>query len=289
MLIFWLLVILLLAAGIALLLSPLWRGIREDASSDRNTMNTHLYQQRLQELQQETLAESPDQQQALLSELQHTLLQDIPAESLNPARPVPRLWLLPGVLLLPVIALGLYFYTGSPGQVTQWQQVSQQLPQLRQRLQHEQQQPLSAEEVARLGLALRTWLQQHPDQWQDWMLLGRIGIWRGDVATATQSFERAYHLVPQQPEVKLEYAQVLLRSSDTLSQQQGQSLLRELLLQQPGNIRVLSLLAFTAFERGEFRQAIDSWSLMLKLLPAEDSRREIILRSIEQAQQQLGE
>ncbi|CQR22409.1 VacJ lipoprotein [Yersinia enterocolitica] len=51
----------------------------------------------------------------------------------------------------------------------------------------------------------------------------------------------------------------------------------------------MSLLAFNAFEQGDFKQAIGAWEVMLKLLPAGDSRVEVIKRSIAQAKSQAGQ
>ena len=42
--------------------------------------------------------------------------------------------------------------------------------------------------------------------------------------------------------------------------------------------RVLSLLAFNAFERQNYREAIGAWDMMLKILPANDQRRAVIER-----------
>ena len=40
------------------------------------------------------------------------------------------------------------------------------------------------------------------------------------------------------------------------------------------DVRVLSLLAFNAFEQGDYKKAIGAWEMMLRVLPENDSRRE---------------
>lgn len=86
----------------------------------------------------------------------------------------------------------------------------------------------------------------------------------------------------------LGYAEVLTRSSDAQDNREATVLLRRLLSQDHQNTQVLSLLAFNAFEQGEFRQAIGAWEMMLKLLPPDDRRRDMIERSIAQARVQAG-
>ena len=52
--------------------------------------------------------------------------------------------------------------------------------------------------------------------------------------------------------------------------------------------RVLSMYAFNAFEQQRFGEAVAAWEMMLKLLPANDTRRAVIERSIAQAMQHLS-
>lgn len=52
-------------------------------------------------------------------------------------------------------------------------------------------------------------------------------------------------------------------------------------------MRVLSMYAFNAFEQQRFGEAVAAWEMMLKLLPANDTRRAVIERSIKQAMEQL--
>ena len=163
------------------------------------------------------------------------------------------------------------------------------MPDLRARVANERAQPLSMEEIARLGLGLRTALQQDDRNINDWMMLGRVGMALNNATTATQAFAHAYQLDPNSLEVRLGYAEVLTRSNDPEDNKQATQMLRKMIAEDHTNMRVLSLLAFNAFEQGDFKQAIGAWQVMLKLLPANDQRAEVIKRSIEQAKTQAGE
>lgn len=88
------------------------------------------------------------------------------------------------------------------------------MPELRARVANEHADPLSMEDVARLGLGLRTSLQQDAGNINDWMMLGRVGMALNNATTATQAFAHAYQLAPDNNEVKLGYVEVLTRSND---------------------------------------------------------------------------
>ncbi|EKF63363.1 cytochrome c biogenesis protein CcmH [Serratia plymuthica A30] len=286
---FWLIIIVLLAGAAALLVVPAMRQSKQGAGTSRDALNKALYQDRLHELEQDeaqgVVAERPE----LIKELQQNLLNDIPGQQDVQTKPITRWALVPGVLLLVVVTLGFYLKTGGLAQVMDWQQVQAQMPELRARVANERAQPLSMEEIARLGLGLRTALQQDDRNINDWMMLGRVGMALNNATTATQAFAHAYQLDPNNLEVRLGYAEVLTRSNDPEDNKQATQMLRKMIADDHSNLRVLSLLAFNAFEQGDFKQAIGAWQVMLKLLPANDQRTEVLKRSIAQAKSQAGE
>ncbi|CAI0699877.1 c-type cytochrome biogenesis protein CcmI [Serratia entomophila] len=286
---FWLTIIVLLVGAAALLVIPAMRHGKQPAAASRDALNKAFYQDRLNELEQDeqqgVIAERPE----LVKELQQNLLNDIPGRQEAQAKPINRWALVPGVLLLLVVTLGFYLKTGGLAQVLDWRQVQAQMPELRERVANERARPLSMEEIARLGLGLRTALQQDSRNVNDWMMLGRVGMALNNATTATQAFAHAYRLDPNSLEVRLGYAEVLTRSNDPEDNKQAAQLLRQMIAEDHSNPRVLSLLAFNAFEQGDFKRAIGAWQVMLKLLPANDPRAEVIARSIAQAKAQSGE
>ncbi|BEM49335.1 MULTISPECIES: c-type cytochrome biogenesis protein CcmI [Serratia] len=284
---FWLIICVLLAGAAALLVVPAMRHGKQSAAT-RDALNKAFYQDRLSELEQDeqqgVVAERPE----LVKELQQNLLNDIPVEQAEQAKPINRWALVPGVLLLLAVTVGFYLKTGGLAQVLDWRLVQAQMPELRERVSNERAKPLSMEEIARLGLGLRTELQQDDRNINDWMMLGRVGMALNNATTATQAFAHAYQLDPNSLEVRLGYAEVLTRSNDPEDNKQATQLLRRMIAENHSDPRVLSLLAFNAFEQGDFKQAIGAWQVMLQLLPANDPRAEVIKRSIAQAKAQAG-
>ncbi|EHB9922764.1 cytochrome c-type biogenesis protein CcmH, partial [Salmonella enterica] len=172
----------------------------------------------------------------------------------------------PGAVIALAVGAGSYALTGSYQQVRAWQQATAQ--------------PLNEEEMARLALGLRTRLQNDAGNVEGWLMLGRTGMVLGNAGTATGAYANAYRLDPKNSDAALGYAEALTRSSDPEDNRRGGELLRRLVSRDHTDIRVLSLYAFNAFEQQRFGEAVAAWEMMLKLLPADDTRRAVIERSI---------
>ncbi|RTY56855.1 c-type cytochrome biogenesis protein CcmI [Pantoea sp. YU22] len=284
----WLSIIILLAAASALFLGAGWRQ-RQSSEADRDRLNTDFYHQRLRELEEDEAQGVIGERATMVSELQQTLLTDIPQQGAAPSRASSRLALLPGVVVLIAVSLGMYLKGGGLAQVAGWMQVQQDYPALRARVMDPQAKPLTMEELARLQLGLRTALQSQPDNLNDWTMLGRLGMVLNNAASASQAFEHALQLAPNNLTLKQDYAEVLTRSSDPQDNRQAGLMLRDMLKDDGNNLRTLGLLAFNAYEQQQYDQAISAWQAMLKQIPAEDQRRAMIERSIEQAKTDAGQ
>ncbi|ODI62897.1 cytochrome c-type biogenesis protein CcmH [Salmonella enterica] len=143
--------------------------------------------------------------------------------------------------------------------------------------------PLPADTPVARGL--RTRLQNDAGNVEGWLMLGRTGMVLGNAGTATGAYANAYRLAPKNSDAALGYAEALTRSSDPEDNRRGGELLRQLVSRDHTDIRVLSLYAFNAFEQRRFGEAVAAWEMMLKLLPADDTRRAVIERSIRLAQE----
>ncbi|AIA70732.1 c-type cytochrome biogenesis protein CcmI [Pectobacterium atrosepticum] len=275
-------IVLSLIALSALLLAP-WSSRGE---YDRDAINQALYRDRLRELNGDVANEQERAQ--LVEELQHTLLQDIPDGTTVQRRPLNRWVLLPGVLLLVIVSLGVFWQTSAVNRVQELQQVVALTPDLMKRALDADAEPLTIEEVSRLGLGLRSQLEAQPDNAQDWWMLGRIAGLLNNYDMSVQAFAKAFQLDPKNTDLALDYADLLSRSTDPRDSQRGGDMLRELMNSGSTNVRVLSLLAFNAYEAQRYQDAIDAWKAMLKLLPQNDTRRAVIERSVAQAEASLS-
>ncbi|NVD06198.1 c-type cytochrome biogenesis protein CcmI [Vibrio sp. JPW-9-11-11] len=291
MTLFWIASIILVAISILLIALPF---IKQKANNDaalRDELNKAFYKDRLEELEEESDEGLVEDQQELIEDLKQSLLDDIPTDQNKIAENSfsPLTVILPSALLVVVLSYGLYFKFGASQDVMEWQEVSANLPALSKKLMSPQGAALSDDEMQDLTLALRTRLHYQPDDSTGWLLLGRIALANRDVDTAIGSMKKAYRLEPEDTDVMLGYAQALMLSQDDVDQDKARNILGKLVQQDYVDLRVFSLLAFDAFERKDYAAAVRYWTIMQQMIGPEDSRYEMLSRSIENAQKQMGQ
>ena len=289
MILFWISTLALIVVGVVFIALPLWKAKAQDDEARRDELNKAFYKDRLAELKEEDAEGLVNNQDELITELKQSLLDDIPAtekaqqDSLN-----ARLFILPSIIIFIVISYGLYFKFGSLDKVEKWQEVSARLPELSQQLMNPEGVALSDAEMANLTLALRTKLHHEPNDAMGWFLLGRIGMSNRDIDTSVGAMKKAYALKPTDVDIKLGYAQALMLSGDDAKADQAKQMLKQVLRGDSTNLRALSLLAFSSFERQDYKGAVSAWKAMQMLIGPDDSRYEMLTRSIERAKSKIN-
>ncbi|EKO3449774.1 c-type cytochrome biogenesis protein CcmI [Vibrio fluvialis] len=293
MTLFWISTLILVAIACVFIAIPL---IQKKANNDtvlRDELNKAFYKDRLNELQEETAEGLVDNQQDLIADLKQSLLDDIPADkqATQQSQVSTLAVLVPSVLLVVLLSYGMYAKFGNYDKVEHWQQVSADLPLLTRKLMAPQGQgvELTDQEMEDLTLSLRTRLYYQPEDSTGWLLLGRIAMANRDMQTAIGAMKHAYALEPQDGDIQLGYAQALMLSDDEMDQTQARSILQRLAKRDYVDLRVYSLLAFDAFERSDYPSAIQYWGLMQKMIGPNDSRYEMLTRSIDSAKRKMGE
>ncbi|MCG9558158.1 c-type cytochrome biogenesis protein CcmI [Vibrio kanaloae] len=289
MTLFWISTIILSLAAIFLIVLPF---INKKANNDemlRDELNKAFYKDRLVELEVETEEGLVDNQQELIADLKQSLLDDVPAQEEMKKTQISTLGVVvPSIILVVVVTYGMYFKFGALDKVQHWQEVSSNLPELSKKLMSSEGGALTDDELEDLTLALRTRLHYQPKDSTGWLLLGRIALANRDAETAKDSMERAYKLEPKNEDVQLGFAQALMLSPDEADQNQARLILSRLIQNDYVDLRVFSLLAFDAFERQDYPGAVKYWSIMQQMIGPQDSRYEMLSRSIESAQKKMG-
>ncbi|MGR1252452.1 c-type cytochrome biogenesis protein CcmI [Aeromonas veronii] len=279
---FWIVIAGLLVLVSLVLVVPLWRGEGKQSIS-RSALNKQLYRQRLLEIGEEreqgVLAEEPDS----LVELQRSLLDDIPDVEQTARSGKSLIWI-PGVLVLLVVSLGLYYKLGSWQEVSRWQDASSRLGELSNRILVERDAQVTEQDLLDFTLALRTRLKDEPNDYRGWLLLGRLALDGNDPEMASEALERAYTLAPQKSLVAVPYAQALMMTGD---EAQADALLQAAIAQDPDNIEARSVYAFMALQKEDFQTALARWQAMLPLMEKGTPRYVMVERSMEYARAQL--
>lgn len=279
---FWIVIAALLALVSLALVLPLWRGEGKQSIS-RSALNKQLYRQRLLEIGEEREQGVLAEEQDSLIELQRSLLDDIPDVE-QTARGGKSMTWIPGVLVLLVVSLGLYYKLGSWQEVSRWQDVNSRLGELSNRILVERDAEVTEQDLLDFTLGLRTRLKDEPNDYRGWLLLGRLSLDGNDPEMAREALERAYGLAPQKAMVAVPYAQALMMTGDDA---QADQLLRVAIAQDPANIEARSVYAFMALQKEDFKTALQRWREMLPLMEKGSTRYTMVERSIDYAEQQL--
>lgn len=288
MTLFWISTLALIFVGVVFIILPLWKAKEQDDEARRDELNKAFYKDRLAELKEEDAEGLVNNQDELITELKQSLLDDIPAkEKAEQDNLNARLFILPSIIIFIVITYGLYFKFGNIDKIEKWQEVSARLPELSKQLMNPEGVSLSDSEMTNLTLALRTKLHNEPKDAMGWFLLGRIGMSNRDIDTSVGAMKKAYALEPTNVDIKLGYAQALMLSGDDAKADQAKKMLKQVLRSDSTNLRALSLLAFSSFERQDYQGAVSAWKAMQMLIGPDDSRYEMLTRSIERAQSKI--
>ncbi|MCU1715984.1 c-type cytochrome biogenesis protein CcmI [Pseudomonas sp. 5P_3.1_Bac2] len=270
---FWLCAAALLLAALAFLLIPLLRGRKVQAEEDRTALNVTLYQERLQELQNQHAAGALDAQQLAdgRDEAARELLADTDGLQ-RQQHPLGRKLPLLAAVLVPVVAAGLYWHFGAIADVEKAATFAE-----------------APRNIQEMTARLEATVQSNPQSAEGWYFLGRTYMAQERAGDAAKAFEQAVNLTGRAPELLGQWAQALYFSSNKQWSEQLQALTDEALQADPNEATSLGLLGIAAFESGNFAQAIEQWQKLVALLPAEDPSRQAIEGGIERAREQLAE
>ena len=289
---FWIGVLVLVLFALTVVCLPWYRSRHQSVSGEvREQLSKTFYQERLAELTLEVDQGLASDEQALVTELKQSLLDDIPAASSGNQTVLPlsekRLVLLASIVMLGLCG-AMYAWVGGYQQVSHWQQVQHSSEQLTEKL-ITSQGALSTSDMQDLILALRTRLAQNPNDATGWTMLGRVATAAQASAIAIPAFGKAHELAKQDANITLAYGQSLILTSDEGLQQQGRDLLLPLLEMPSVAFQAQSLLAYDAFSQQKYGDAISYWQKMQSAIPANDQRYAMLADSIAKARQLQGD
>ncbi|MFZ7142785.1 c-type cytochrome biogenesis protein CcmI [Avibacterium avium] len=254
-------------------------------SNKRNKLNKAFYFNRLKEIEEDEQQGLIENASQLRTELQQTLLQDIPEnEQLQQDRKrYGKIWFVSGFLTLAILAGLGYMQAGAWQQEAMLEKTYQKLPHFYERLKEEESNPMSDQELQQFATALRLKLQKEPNNAADWWTLGQIAMNLDKARLAYDSYARAVKLDPENIEYQLSYARILMFSDDQTDKNKGMDLLKGVLRKDHSNLQALGLLAFQYFESEEYKMAAVTWAMMLRLISENDPRVALLEKSIRAA------
>lgn len=261
--------VLLVAATLALILSPFRRSGQARAARadiDRKQLNAAIYRDELAELESD-LAEGSlsqtDYDQAY-AELQRRLLEDSAEDAPAPAvasagRKLP----LALGMVLPVAAALLYLLIGTPAALNP----------------PPQQQQFTADDIDRMVASLAAKLEKEPDNLQGWVMLARSYKAMGRLPEAVRAYERGGPLLEGNADLLLDYADTLAASIGGFDDK-VRTLIDQALTLDPKHPQGLWLRGTAAYDAKRYSAAIADWESLLALLPPDSEDAGVLQANI---------
>ena len=287
MIAFWVVASIMIAGLLALLLLPLLGKGKRSASSSRQETNLSIYRDQLRELDADFAAGTLDETQhrAARNDLESRALEDSPGAeggalsdaSTTTANSRSVSVSIGIAVTLPVMAVALYFWVGTPAGLSPQTQVADAT-------QGHQTTPAQIEAMV---AQLEQRLQTQPDNAEGWVMLARSYSSMRRFTDSSAAYARAVALVPDNSSLLADYADVLAMSKQTL-QGEPEKIIRRALKVEPTNLKALSLMGSAAFERQDYRAAENWWQKMLKLIPLNSPSAQSVNNSIAEARRLGG-
>ena len=258
---FWIITILMVVAGLALLL-PALRGKKSSDPDGNREQNISIARERMSELKNELEAGtlSKETYEETLEELEKGLLIDVAdvdgtAASIS-AAPAGKMIMIALVVLVPLLSFGLYDLLGSP------QYLDVAGPGNHSSMSSNTSVPSTAKELPSMeemivGLKKKT--AENPDDPNAWYLLGRL-------YAATEQFPLSVEAYEKLVVVSDRQATALVVLADSLAMTQGGklagrpiSLVKEALEKEPAHTTALWMAGQAAADHKQYLEAIDYW------------------------------
>jgi cytochrome c-type biogenesis protein CcmH len=260
MTVFWILTGLLTALAGLLVLAGARRGVDGEPSGPADLARRELDE--LDQLKGRGLL-SPEAWVAARAEAGRRLLAGRVEPVLIVSRPADRRWVLGGLGVAGLCALGLYVLIGVPGQIDQpfQRRVDQWAGNL---------ESLEAPQLA--AVAARV-VRDNPEDHQALVMLGVARFEAGDPIGAASAFRRALAIQPDDARSWSRLGESLVRAQDGVVGGDAEAAFREALKRDPGQLGARYFLGEAALARGDDQAVRTLWEPLIATLGPADPRR----------------
>jgi cytochrome c-type biogenesis protein CcmH len=286
---FWFIAWAMTLLVLGLLLWPLLKR-QESSKKGEGEKALSVYRQQFAELEQDcrNAVLTNEQYQQSKRELERRLLEETgPAEVTPPAGVWPvssRAVVVALAIIIPTVSGLLYWQLGNPQAIT-LSNVSSPAVQGGSDYAHQTSEGLDA-----LSERLKKKLEQNPNDGVGWALLARSYVEIGRHADAVPMYEKAMKLIPDDPQLLVDYADALGMLGGRKLAGKPEALIQLALKIDPNHVKALMLAGTVAFDHKEFGRAAKYWERASANLPteAEGEVRQELLSGIAEAKGLAG-
>jgi cytochrome c-type biogenesis protein CcmH len=275
--IFIVLAAILTLLALAWVLYPLLRPAPQDGVSSQR-LNTAIYREQMEALERDFAKSniSPAEHEAARDELQLRLLDDtdVPAAlpkqhtggSLTSKRTA---WAI--AMVMPAGAAAMYVWLGNPAAMSPPPATP------------------SAAQVIQMVDTLAERLKANPDNLQGWAMLARSYKVMGRLDEAEAAFVKAGDFVNKDPDLLVDYAELLALRAGNSFEGKPLALLKQALVLEPAHPNGLLISGIAAFQNNDFSGAVAQWEKLLALLQPGSPEAQQIQTNIDEARAKIGQ
>jgi len=272
---------LMLAAALGFILPTLMRKpMPNTAHAQRDALNLEVLRDQLRELdvdREEGVIDSMGYDSSR-KELEQRVLEDVrpgvQASAPSGGKPWVAITL---AVLLPVIAVALYWMLGNPGGFDPSRVVAENT-----------EQKITPEQINDMVAKLARHLKEKPDDIEGWDMMTRSATALGRFADAADAYSHLLKLVPPNAGLLADYADTLGMANNRSLQGEPEKLIAQALAIDPKNIKALALAGGAFYERKDYAGAITQWRKILQLVPLNSDVGRSVASSILDATSQAG-
>jgi len=143
-------------------------------------------------------------------------------------------------------------------------------------------------DVGQLADKLAEKLKANPNNAEGWALLARSYVELKRYKEALPAFEKASALLPEDPQLMADYADVLAMSNGGQFDKKSEDLVEQALALNPAHPKALMLKGTIAFNSKNYQAAIDSWEKLLKVPALDAETTKEASSSIEEARRLMS-
>lgn len=271
---------LMLAAALFFILPTLLRKERSGtAHAQRDAQNLEVLRDQLRELDADRAAGTIDDAgyDSSRQELERRVAEDV-QPGVHTVASTGNRW--PAIalgLLLPALAVALYFVLGNPAGLDPLQVTADTAAQ-----------NVTPEQITSMVDKLARRLQDKPDDIEGWTMLARSYNALGRFGDAADAYAHLVKLAPPDAELLADYADSLAMSLNKSLQGAPEKLVARALQLDPKNVKALLLAGGASYERREYVAAVAQWKKVLALVPPDSETARSVASSIEEAQKVAG-
>lgn len=277
MTVFYSIAALLTLLVVAWVVRPLLRPTPQAGVSSQR-LNAAIYRDQLQTLERDLARGtiSPADYEATQDELQLRLLDDTEAPAATPPSHRAPFWTARRTaaaiaLLFPLGAAGLYGWLGAPAAID---------PVATQKV--------NDDKIVQMVETLAAKLKANPDNPMGWAMLARSYKVMGRLPEAEQAFLKAGDLVNTDPDLLVDYADLLAARADNNIEGRPLALVNQALVLNPQHPMGLMMSGVAAYRRADFAFAVAQWEKLLTLLEPDSPDAQQVETDIADARAKAG-